>query len=167
MANYLVIGVGSQNGHAEIVSATGNDNLFWVIDEHFNPYECVFTKITGSFSFYFPVDTLLEMETDPTNDSFCEINSIDISPRQVSESGGEIGMLLIEWAEELWKQVKIDQRRLPEGLKAASRWKSFLTGASVDGETILTYYKNAKLIDVIRASGKELAAKSYRANASA
>lgn len=166
MANYLVIGVGSQNGHAEIVSASSGENLFWAIDEHFNPYECVFTKIAGSFSFYFPIDTMLEMETDPTNDSFCEINSIDTSLRQVPESGGEIGMLLIEWAEELWKQVKIDQRRLPEGLKATQRWKSFLTGNPVDGETILTYHKNAKLIDVIRASGKELAAKSYRANAS-
>ena len=165
MANYLVIGVGAQNGHAEIVSAKGNDSLFWKIDEHFNPYECVFTKITGAFSFYFPVDTLLEMETDPENGSFWEINSIDPSLRQVPESGDEIGMLLIEWAEELWKQVKIDQNRLPKGLKPAVRWQSFLTGSPVDGETILTYYKNAKLIDVIRASGKELAAKSYRANA--
>ena len=141
--------------------------MFWAIDEHFNPYECVFTKIAGSFSFYFPVDTLLEMETDPENGGFWEINSIDPSLRHVPESGDEIGMLLIDWAEELWKQVKIDQNRLPKGLKPAASWKSFLPGQPVDGKTTVPYHHNSKLIEIIRASGTEIAAKSHRANASA
>ena len=161
MSNYLVIGVGALNGHAIIVSAADREELFWAIDEHFNPYECVFHKVKDSISFYFPVKTTLEMETDLENECFAELNLTEPCLRQVPESGREIGMLLCDLTVELWKQVFLDSNnKLPEDVPLDPEWLCFADRQ----KSVIPYYLNIDLLEAIRSSAKVIAKESYRIN---
>lgn len=159
MANYLVIGVGDQAGHAIIVSATGREELFWTIDEHVNPYECVFRKVSDPISFYFPIKTTLEMGTYPDNECFSELNITEPCLRQAPEPGGEIGMLLYSWTEELWKQAYLDSNnKLSEDVLLKSDWLCFKDSF----KTITPYYLNEALLEAVRVSAKEIVKDSYK-----
>ena len=161
MSNYLVIGVGALNGHAIIVSAADREELFWAIDEHFNPYECVFHKVKDSISFYFPVKTTLEMETDLENECFAELNLTEPCLRQVPESGREIGMLLCSWTEELWTQAYLsNHNELPVGVSLESEWLCFADRQ----KSVIPYYLNIDLLEAIHSSSKVIAKESYRIN---
>lgn len=156
MANYIAIGVGELTGHAALVSvdSVSAEELFWAIDEHMNPYSCVFAKV-NSISLYFPVKTVLETETEPENESFHDLNNITPTEERNVEAGDAVGLRLNEWAQELWKHLTmgaVDEKSMSD------EWKVF----NRRDDHIVNYYRHKSMLGIIRDSAKLIAENSYK-----
>ena len=156
MANYIAIGVGELTGNAVLVSVDSviAEELFWAIDEHMNPYSCVFAKV-NSISLYFPVKSVLEAETEPENESFHDLNNITPTEGRNVEVGDAVRLRLNEWAQELWKHLTmgaVDEKSMSD------EWKVF----KHRDDHIVNYYRHEAMLGVIRGSAKLIAENSYK-----